>query len=245
MSAEQGRPGQPRQPGAAAQGSGAQAAPEGRAAGGAEGRAAGGAEGRAAGGAEAAGPEQAAARAQRGERGEKTLPIVSAGDPVLRGRAAEVDEARLGSKDLLDLVELMINTMRAAPGVGLAAPQIGLPLRVIVLEDPADVVASLDAEARAARGRVAFPVVAIINPVLRLLEGPGATFFEGCLSVPGYAAQVTRALEVEVTGKTPMGEPVQWRVSGWPARILQHECDHLDGTLYVDRMDSRTLTRSG
>jgi len=182
---------------------------------------------------------------QRAARGDKTLPIVSAGDPVLRGRAAEVAVDKLGTPDLLNLVELMIATMRAAPGVGLAAPQIGLPLRLIVLEDPADVVASLSDEARASRGRVAFPVIAIVNPVLHLIEGERATFFEGCLSVPGYAAQVTRALTVEVTGKTPMGEPFSWRVSGWPARILQHECDHLEGTLYVDRMDTRTLARSG
>ena len=180
---------------------------------------------------------------ERAARGDKTLPIVSAGDPVLRARAAEVAEEKLGSPDLLDLVELMIATMRAAPGVGLAAPQIGLPLRVIVLEDPADVVASLSDEARAARGRVAFPVIAIVNPVLHLIEGERATFFEGCLSVPGYAAQVTRALTVEVTGKTPAGEPFSWRVSGWPARILQHECDHLAGTLYVDRMDSRSFAK--
>jgi peptide deformylase len=182
---------------------------------------------------------------KRAARGDKTLPIVSAGDPVLRTRASEVTEDKLGSPDLLNLVELMIATMRAAPGVGLAAPQIGLSLRVIVLEDPADVVASLSDEARASRGRVAFPVIAIVNPVLHLVEGETATFFEGCLSVPGYSAQVTRALTVEVTGKTPTGEPLSWRVSGWPARILQHECDHLDGTLYVDKMDSRTLARSG
>ena len=181
----------------------------------------------------------------RAARGDKTLPIVSAGDPVLRTRASEVAEGKLGSPELLNLVELMIATMRAAPGVGLAAPQIGLPLRIIVLEDPPDVVSTLADEARAARGRVPFPVIAIVNPVLHLIEGETATFFEGCLSVPGYSAQVTRALTVEVTGKTPMGDAFSWRVSGWPARILQHECDHLDGTLYVDRMDTRTLSRSG
>ncbi len=182
---------------------------------------------------------------QPAEPGEKTLPIVSAGALVLRTRASEVAEEKLGSPELLTLVELMIATMRAAPGVGLAAPQIGLPLRLIVLEDPAEAVATLDDEVRASRGRAAFPVIAIVNPVLHLIQGETATFFEGCLSVPGYAAQVTRALTVEVTGRTPAGAPFSWRVSGWPARILQHECDHLDGTLYVDRMDSRTLARSG
>jgi peptide deformylase len=72
-----------------------------------------------------------------------------------------------------------------------------------------------------------------------------ATFFEGCLSVPGYMALVERALEVEVTGSDERGAPVSWRVSGWPARILQHEVDHLAGTLYVDRMIARTFAANG
>ena len=170
-----------------------------------------------------------------------TLPIVSAGDPVLRNPAQPIALSKLGSPDLLALVELMIATMRAAPGVGLAAPQIGLPLRLIVLEDPEEAVGALTEEARAERGRVPVPVTAIVNPVLRLCDGPRDTFFEGCLSVPGYSALVARARVVEVTGLTPLGAPFAWRVSGWPARILQHECDHLDGTLYVDRMISRSL----
>jgi peptide deformylase len=170
-----------------------------------------------------------------------TMPIVSAGDPVLRNRAVPIAQDKLGSPDLLALVDLMIATMRAAPGVGLAAPQVGLPLRVIVLEDPADAVDSLDDADRKQRGRVVVPVTAIINPVLRLVDGPTDTFFEGCLSVPGYSALVSRAHEVEVTGLTAVGTPYSWRVRGWPARILQHECDHLDGTLYVDRMLTRSL----
>ena len=170
-----------------------------------------------------------------------TLPIVSAGDPVLRNPASAIAPDKIGSPDLLRLVELMIATMRAAPGVGLAAPQVGLPLRLIVFEDPEEAVATLTDEARAERGRVLVPVTAVVNPVLRLIDGPRDTFFEGCLSVPGYSALVARAREVEVTGLTPAGAPYSWRVSGWPARILQHECDHLDGTLYVDRMISRSL----
>ena len=182
---------------------------------------------------------------QRLAQAARTLPIVSAGDPVLRNPAQPIAESKLGTPDLLALVELMIATMRAAPGVGLAAPQIGLPLRLIVLEDPEEAVGAVgahDEEGRAERGRVPVPVTAIVNPVLRLIDGPRDTFFEGCLSVPGYSALVARAREVEVTGLTPAGAPFQWRVSGWPARILQHECDHLDGTLYVDRMISRSLS---
>jgi peptide deformylase len=135
----------------------------------------------------------------------------------------------------------MTEVMRRAPGVGLAAPQIGVDLALIVLEDSAALMARLSPEERAARGRVAFPLKVIVNPVLSTHGEARATFFEGCLSVPGYMALVERALEVEVTGVDEDGDPVTWRAAGWPARILQHEVDHLEGTLYVDRMIARTF----
>jgi peptide deformylase len=169
--------------------------------------------------------------------------IVVAGTPVLRERAAEVAPGMLGTEALHALVADMVETMRAAPGVGLAAPQIGVPLRVIVLEDRAESMAHLSEEDRRARERVDVPLAVIVNPVLRFLGKEKVTFSEGCLSVPGYAAEVARFREVEVTGLTPDGDPYGWTVSGWPARILQHEVDHLEGTLYVDRMSSRTFAR--
>ena len=135
--------------------------------------------------------------------------------------------------------------MRDAPGVGLAAPQIGLGLRLIVLEDRPEYMARRPPEELAERERVPLPLRVIVNPVLRAIaERPSpraATHFEGCLSVSGYMALVERHREVEVTGLDEQGQPLRWRVSGWPARILQHEVDHLDGTLYVDRMRSRSL----
>lgn len=167
--------------------------------------------------------------------------IVQAGQMVLRARAAEVPTEALGSKDLLDLVRVMVSVMRAAPGVGLAAPQIGVSARVIVLEDHEDLMTRLAPSDRKVRGRVAFPLRVIVNPELRFVGEERATFFEGCLSVGGYMGLVERARAVSVTGVDEMGEPVQWEVSGWPARILQHEVDHLDGTLYVDRMFTRSF----
>jgi peptide deformylase len=167
--------------------------------------------------------------------------IVQAGHPVLRAQAAPVREDLFGSKDLRELVAVMTEVMRKAPGVGLAAPQIGIGLSLIVLEDAEQLMSRLSPEDRAARGRVPFPLKAIANPVLRVVGDAKATFFEGCLSVNGYMALVERALEVEVEGRDERGDPVTWRVSGWPARILQHECDHLAGTLYVDRMIARTF----
>lgn len=167
--------------------------------------------------------------------------IVQAGQIVLRARAAEVPSEALGSKDLLDLVRVMVAVMRAAPGVGLAAPQIGVSARVIVLEDHEDLMTKLAPSDRAARGRVPFPLRVIVNPELSLLADRRATFFEGCLSVGGYMGLVERAHAVSVDGVDEMGEPVHWEVSGWPARILQHEVDHLNGTLYIDRMFTRSF----
>lgn len=166
--------------------------------------------------------------------------IVQAGHPVLRTPAAPVPAGMIGTPELDALITLMIAAMREAPGVGLAAPQIGIGLQIIVLEDTEERMARLTAEQRVERGRQPFPLTVILNPALQLIEGERAVFFEGCLSVAGYAALVERARTVEVTGLTPHGEPLRWQVSGWPARILQHEVDHVRGTLYVDRM----LTRS-
>jgi peptide deformylase len=114
-------------------------------------------------------------------------------------------------------------------------------LQLIVLEDTDYRMDYLTAEQRLERGRVPLPLTAIVNPVLRRIGDREVSFFEGCLSVPGYAALVTRAHEVEVEGLTPEGAPIRFRAGGWPARILQHEVDHLLGTLYVDRMNSRSF----
>jgi peptide deformylase len=171
-----------------------------------------------------------------------TLPaIVQAGHPVLRAPAAPVPPELFDTDRLRQLVATMVEVMRKAPGVGLAAPQIGVGLALVVLEDAEALMARLSPEDRAARGRIAFPLTVIANPVLSVRGDERATFFEGCLSVPGYMALVERALEVEVTGLDAHGDPVTWRVAGWPARILQHEVDHLAGTLYVDRMITRTF----
>jgi peptide deformylase len=168
-------------------------------------------------------------------------PIVQAGHPLLRSPASPVTADMIASRSYRELVATMVAVMRAAPGVGLAAPQIGVPLQLLVLEDAEALMAKLSPEERAARGRAPFPLTVIANPELTVIEGAKATFFEGCLSVAGYMALVERHLEVEVTGLDELGEPLRLRASGWPARILQHEIDHLRGTLYVDRMFTRSF----
>ena len=168
-------------------------------------------------------------------------PIVQTGALGLRSRAEEVAPERIATKEMRELVNTMIATMRAAPGVGLAAPQIGIPLRVIVLEDREELTRGLTPDERRERERSPFPTRVFFNPVLKAVGEERAMFFEGCLSVKGFVGLVDRSLEVEVSGLDENAEPRTWRVRGWPARILQHEVDHLDGTLYIDRMKTRSF----
>lgn len=170
--------------------------------------------------------------------------IVYAGNNVLRQPAQPVPEHMLGSGELIEIVSDMFAEMRAAPGVGLAAPQIGLDMQVIVLEDNEKYLSELDPEDLVRRQRRPFRPLALVNPRLKPVGRTGARFFEGCLSVPGYQAMVERYLEVDVEAVTPMGDPVRFRAHGWQARILQHEVDHLQGILYIDRMLTRSFLLS-
>src|ERR1700683_3394286 len=134
----------------------------------------------------------------------------------------------------------MRETMHDAPGVGLAAPQIGMPLELAVIEDREEYIDKLTPEHSAARHRSAVAPHVIINPRLTL-ETRTVEFFEGCLSLPGFAAIVPRALAVRVDCLNERAEPVTIHARGWYARILQHEIDHLHATLYIDKMHPRSF----
>jgi peptide deformylase len=167
------------------------------------------------------------------------LRICEAGEIVLRQPARELTCAEILSAEIQELIGSMYETMRAAPGVGLAAPQIGLPLQIAVIEDRQEYIDKAPPEKAAERERVAVAPHVIINPRLTP-EKETVEFFEGCLSLPGFTAIVPRARAVTVECLNERAEPVTIRARGWYARILQHEIDHLRGTLYIDRM----LTRS-
>jgi peptide deformylase len=169
------------------------------------------------------------------------LKIRQAGEPVLRQQARAVTREEILSPSLQELVALMRETMRDAPGVGLAAPQIGLPLQLAVIEDRQEYIDKLPAGHAEERGRKAVPFHVIFNPAITLV-GEAVPFFEGCLSVAGFSAVVPRSLSVRVECLNHRAEPVAIEAEGWYARILQHEIDHLHGGLYIDRMDSRTFT---
>ena len=159
------------------------------------------------------------------------LKIVQAGEPVLRMRGRDLTAAEITGPDIQQLIEVMRETMRDAPGVGLAAPQIGLSLRLAVIEDPGEM---------PERERKPVPFHVIVNPRLTLGDEV-VEHFEGCLSVEGFQALVPRARSVQVEALDHRGKAVKIAAGGWYARILQHEIDHLDGMLYIDRMKTRTF----
>lgn len=160
---------------------------------------------------------------------------------MLRQRGKDLSAGEIRSREIQNLIEWMRETMYDAPGVGLAAPQVGLSLRLAVIEDKPENLKDVPADYLKERDRKAVPFHVIVNPKLTL-EGPAdAEFFEGCLSLAGFTAVVPRARKVRVECLDHQGEPKTIQASGWYARILQHEIDHLDGTVYIDRMRSRTF----
>jgi peptide deformylase len=169
------------------------------------------------------------------------LEIKLAGEPVLRQITGKLTREEILSPSTQQLIEQMRETMYKAPGVGLAAPQVGLGLQLAVIEDKAEYMKDISPEVLAARERKPVPFQVIINPVLTLETTPNADFFEGCLSLPGLTALVLRASRVRVECLDHRAQPRTIHASGWYARILQHEIDHLHGALYIDRMDPRSL----
>ncbi|MGH9663681.1 MAG: peptide deformylase [Bryobacteraceae bacterium] len=163
------------------------------------------------------------------------------GDPVLRAKALPIPPEKVRSKPVQQLIEWMRETMHDAPGVGLAAPQVGVALQLAVIEDRAESMRDIPPEQLAERERKPVPFQVVINPKIRL-RGSEVEFFEGCLSMPGFTAVVPRARMARVDCLNHRGQPVSIHAFGWHARILQHEIDHLKGVVYIDRMRSPSLT---
>ena len=150
------------------------------------------------------------------------LKVRKYGDPVLRRRAAPVAEV---TPEIRRMVEDMIETMFEEVGIGLAAPQVGISLRLMVVGEE---------KGRGAR--------ALVNPVIAE-QGGEVTAEEGCLSLPGVFADVTRAEWVRLDAHDLEGNPVSVKARGLTARVFQHEMDHLDGVLFIDRLDAMTRDR--
>jgi len=162
------------------------------------------------------------------------LELVQIGEPVLREVAAAVGEAELAEPAFQEFLDDLVETMRAANGAGLAAPQVGVGKRVFCVE---------------VRSNPRYPykpdldLRILVNPELRILTVERFSSYEGCLSVPDLRGRLPRAPEIEVSYLNRDGGPVVERICGLSAGTFQHEQDHLDGILFVDRVeDTRTLT---
>jgi peptide deformylase len=207
---------------------------------------------------------------------EKLIPIVEMGSPILRHETAAYD-GQLNQRTLTTLSAAMRVTMLDAPGVGLAGPQIGLPLAIAVVEDhvrsfdedddpelfDTDAMDAADADggydeefvdpdeyfgddidpdAPDPREIAEFPFHAIINPRYEPVGDATASFYEGCLSMPGFQAVRRRFLDITAFWQDEMGKQHEERLHGWPARIFQHETDHLSGEVYIDKAEIRSLS---
>ena len=151
-----------------------------------------------------------------------TREIITLGHPTLRQKARKVTKF---GPELKQLIDDMIETMRAAPGVGLAAPQVNVADRVIVVELPADEEEGLPAE-----------LFAFVNPEIVKASRHKEEGQEGCLSIPGYLGEVERHTEIIVRGEDAYGKPQRIKAYDYLARIFQHEIDHLDGLMFIDRV---------
>ena len=156
--------------------------------------------------------------------------ILRMGHPQLRRRAREVE--RLDGDTLAALIEDMLDTMRACHGVGLAAPQIGVPLRVIAF--------GFDENPRYPDA-APIPRTVLTNPVITPVGLSVQSDWEGCLSLPGMRGLVPRYERIRYRGLNADGREVEGEAEGFHARIVQHECDHLDGILYPDRIEERPM----
>jgi peptide deformylase len=153
--------------------------------------------------------------------------LVPSGDPVLRTRAKKVHDF---GPSLQELIDDMVDTMHDAPGVGLAAPQVGVSLRVAVIELPED-------EEEEEKDPYSGKLIVLCNPEVVKNWGEEEQQ-EGCLSMPEYVGEVSRAARVVVKAQDRRGKQIRVRAEGFMARVLQHEIDHLNGMIFVDRVES-------
>ncbi|XP_022692604.1 peptide deformylase, mitochondrial-like isoform X1 [Varroa jacobsoni] len=166
---------------------------------------------------------------------------VQVGDPVLRQKADEVKAEDIKSPEIQELISKLVSIMQRNRAYGMAAPQIGVPLQVFVTELRPKEVAAFTDEDRDSQSIFAWNRKVFINPKMTIEDSKKLIFKEACLSIHGYAAHVPRAVKVKVKGLDHNGNPHEWTVSHFGARVVQHEMDHLNGRLFTDIMDPHTF----
>jgi peptide deformylase len=154
------------------------------------------------------------------------LKVARMGHPVLRQRAREVEPAEIRSPEFQQLIDDMFETMEEYAGIGLAAPQVHEGVRLFV--------AGYETE----EGDPGFPRIALVNPVITVVDDTTVEDWEGCLSIPEIRGRVPRAREIRVAAYDRTGKKIEMKARNYIARVIQHETDHLDGVLFLDRMTS-------
>jgi peptide deformylase len=168
------------------------------------------------------------------------LKVARMGHPALRARTKAIDPADIKSPRLQQLIDDMFETMHEYQGVGLAAPQVHVGLRLFVAGVPPKRAAE-GSEPEEEADRV--PLMALINPEIQAVGDATVEDWEGCLSIPDIRGKVPRAAAIQVTAYDRKGRRIEMQAKGFTARVIQHETDHLDGVLFFDRMTSfQTLT---
>ncbi|XP_034132617.1 peptide deformylase, mitochondrial [Drosophila guanche] len=164
------------------------------------------------------------------------------GDPVLRQQAAAVPVELIESPEIEAIVEQMVKVLRKYNCVGIAAPQIGVSLRIIAMEFKKSLQKEMPEAVYQSRQMSELPLTVLINPVLTVTNYAKLKHPEGCMSVRGFSADVERFEGVKLSGLDTSSKQKDHEFSGWNARIAQHEMDHLDGKLYTDQMDRSTFS---
>jgi len=159
--------------------------------------------------------------------------IIRMGHPTLRQVARPLEMEELASEATVQLVEDMMDTLHEAGGIGLAAPQINVPVRLAIIEIP-------DEGSRYGEIPV-MPLTVFVNPQIEVLDGDTASYWEGCLSVPGLRGLVERPQHVKISAMDLEGKKFELELNGFLATVFQHEFDHLDGKLYVDHLQDMRL----
>jgi peptide deformylase len=173
------------------------------------------------------------------------LKIWQVGEAVLRQESRALSPEEIVGHTIQELIALMQETMRDAPGVGLAAPQVGVPVQLVVIEDRPEYIQRLTPKQVEERKRYPVDFHVLANPKLTIESDDSAEHFEGCLSLAGFTAIVPRATRVRVEYLDERAQPTVRVAEGWYARILQHEVDHLRGVLYVDHMEAPSFSTIG
>jgi len=175
-------------------------------------------------------------------RGPPYNHCVQVGDPVLRVKCDPVSPSDINTEHIQSVITAMKYALKRFDGVGISAPQVGVPLQIMMVQFTTSQLNCWTQDMQQSREMEVIPLKILINPKLKIIDSDQVSHSESCCSMHGFSALVPRCRKVSLTGLDQTGKEVKWSPSGWSARIAQHEYDHLSGKMFVDRAMVETLT---